>query len=64
MIIISDSQSKENPIDVTAKPWDLNGYQAQLRKKLDDDLDTPSLSRFLSASQGAHLKYLACQSNS
>lgn len=31
---------------------------------MDDDLDTPSLSRFLSASQGAHLKYLACQSNS
>lgn len=49
---------------MTAKPWDLQGYQAQLRKKLDDDLDTPSLSRFLSASQGAHLKYLACQSNS
>ena len=33
-------------------------------KKLNDDLDTSTLSRFLSASQGAHIKYLAGQSNS
>lgn len=63
MIVISDSKSKENDID-KSKPSDLQMYQAQLRKKLDEDLDTTSLSRFLSASQGAHLKYLAGQSNS
>lgn len=40
-------------------------YQVQLRKKLDEDMDTPSLSRFLSASHGFNQKQLACgQSNS
>lgn len=63
MIVISDSKSKENECN-NSKPSDLQLYKDQLRKKLDDGSDTTSLSRFLSSSQGAHLKYLACQSNS
>ena len=64
MIVISDSKSKENDYNNSSKPSDLQLYKAQLRKKLDEGSETTSLSRFLSSSQGAHLKYLACQSNS
>ena len=49
MILMSDVKTEENPMNRTSKPSDLQMYQAQLRKKLNDDIETPSLSRFLCA---------------